>query len=225
MRSKDGNNPHTHVLCTLRPVEGEGFGNKPDMSGKFNDRGNVGQGAKSDLASWRASWETHCNAALEAGGLEARIDHRSLKEQGIDREPEPKIGVEATAMQRRGAQDDPDRVRDARQVRMENELRSAMRDASAPDTGSEPETETTWFGRLKGAFAHFANEFRDVLRDESSGGRWMATRHIGERDAGGAASGLRDPAANDSPTPAPGEQEIHPPAVPDRRADREPEMG
>src|SRR5579871_2269306 len=35
-RSKDGKNPHAHALVTLRPVEGEGFGKKPDTTGKFN---------------------------------------------------------------------------------------------------------------------------------------------------------------------------------------------
>src|SRR5262249_24306119 len=110
-RSKDGKNPHAHVLCTLRPVEGDGFGKKPDTSGQFNGRGSVGKGAKGELEAWRASWETYCNRALEAAGSDARVDHRSLKDRGIDRIPQPKIGVDATAMKRKGLEPDPQRVR------------------------------------------------------------------------------------------------------------------
>ncbi len=170
--SKQGNNPHTHVLCTLRPVEGEGFGKKPDMSGKFNGAGGVGSGAKSDLEGWRESWEILCNAALEQAGSDARIDHRSLKDQGIDREPEPKIGVEATAMQKRGVEEDPYRVRDARQVRMENELRSAMREvASADENAANDSDQRPLFARVRAAFAHIVNEARELWHDESSGAR------------------------------------------------------
>lgn len=171
-KSSDGHNPHGHVLCTLRPVEGEGFGKKPDMAGKFHERGAVGHGAKSELEGWRSSWEILCNEALERAGHDARIDHRSLKDQGIDREPEPKIGVEATAMQRRGANDDPDRVRDARQVRMENELIPAVRAVEAQgETATVGETDVTWWSRLHGGASHVWGEFRELLRDESSGPR------------------------------------------------------
>ena len=171
-KSRDGNNPHAHILCTLRPVEGEGFGKKPDMSGKFNERGSVGAGAKSDLEAWRESWEIHCNEALERAGIDARIDHRSLKDQGIDREPEPKIGVDAAAMQRRGAVEDPERSRDARQVRMQNELRTSVRAIEA--TGGAPldgETEATWSMRLRSSFAYWFEEARELMRDETSGPR------------------------------------------------------
>lgn len=121
-RSKDGKNPHAHVLATLRPVEGEGFGKKPDMAGKFNGRGAVGVAGKSDLETWRASWEKTANAALEKAGSEARIDHRALKDRGIERDPEPKIGVAATGMRRRGKVADPDQVQRARRVKLMNEV-------------------------------------------------------------------------------------------------------
>ncbi len=173
--SQDGHNPHAHILCTLRPVEGEGFGKKPDMSGKFNGQGSVGMAAKSDLQSWRESWEIRCNDALAAAGLDVRIDHRSLKDQGIDREPEPKIGVDAMGMQRRGAEEDPRRVRDARQTRMENELRSSLRAVEQTgETVMANETEVTWRTRLAGGFNYLKEEAKAMLRDESSGPRTSA---------------------------------------------------
>jgi hypothetical protein len=49
------------------------------------------------------------------------VDHRTLKAQGIDREPQPKIGVAATAMQRKGVEPDPERFKVVRQVKISNE--------------------------------------------------------------------------------------------------------
>lgn len=221
-RSKDGHNPHGHVLCTLRPVEGEGFGKKPDMSGKFFDQGQVGHGAKSDLEGWRSSWETLCNGALEQAGHDARVDHRSLKEQGIDREPEPKIGVEATAMQRRGAEVDPDRVRDARRVRMENALRADIRGVeNQGDTAPIPDTETPWRARLRGHATHLWGEFRELLRDESSGGRGAEPPREPSRDMTlSRASGSRSPAEKALPDKYTADQSQQPVG---RNADLEPE--
>jgi MobA/MobL family len=112
-RSHDGRNPHAHILATMRPFEGAAFGQKArDMN------------AKAVLVAQRKAWEAHCNAALEEAGSVARVDCRSLAARGIDRIPQPKIGVAATAMQRRGLVIDPDNVRKARWVGLENFARS-----------------------------------------------------------------------------------------------------
>ena len=60
------------------------------------------------------------NTALEKAGRPERVDHRSLEDRGIDRIPEPKIGVEATAMNRRG--EDPERFKLWRWVKNLNEI-------------------------------------------------------------------------------------------------------
>jgi hypothetical protein len=121
-KSKNGKNPHAHILCAMRPVEGSGFGKKPDMQGKFFGRGQTGRGAKSQLMEWRESWEKFVNTALERAGRDERVDHRSLKDRGIDQIPEPKIGVAAMAMERRGIVEDSDRARLARETKMINEM-------------------------------------------------------------------------------------------------------
>jgi hypothetical protein len=85
-------NPHAHLLITTRPVEGEGFGKK--------DRE---MNSKEALERWRESWERDANRALERAGREERIDHRSLKDQGIlDREPTKHEGPHVRAMEERG---------------------------------------------------------------------------------------------------------------------------
>src|SRR5665213_1535237 len=113
---KNSPNPHVHILCTMRKLDGDSFDAKKFRA--WND--------KAMLLRWRESWCDAENAALERAGRPERVDHRSLKDRGIDREPEPKIGVAATAMQRRGKVADPDRVRLTRWARMDNRIRSAF---------------------------------------------------------------------------------------------------
>lgn len=76
-----GDNPHAHIMLTTRRIEGEEFGPK---AREWN--------SKELLQSWRERWEVAANAALEKGGSEARIDHRTLEAQGIDREPQIHVG-------------------------------------------------------------------------------------------------------------------------------------
>ena len=44
------------------------------------------------LEHWREAWGAHVNERLAELGIEARIDHRSFEEQGIELEPQHKIG-------------------------------------------------------------------------------------------------------------------------------------
>jgi hypothetical protein len=87
----DERNFHAHVLLTLRPVEGEGFGNK---CREWNETG--------QLEQWRTAWADHVNRALEDAKVTARVDHRSLAGQGIDRAPQLKLGPAVREMQQQG---------------------------------------------------------------------------------------------------------------------------
>ncbi|EBH9040600.1 TPA: MobA/MobL family protein [Salmonella enterica] len=69
----DSNNPHAHVMLTLKTITAAGFGKK-DRS--WND--------KKMVVQWRESWATMSNIYLEAAGCEERIDHRSLRTQCAD---------------------------------------------------------------------------------------------------------------------------------------------
>ena len=76
--------PHGHVLLTLREVTPDGFGQKVRA---WNDR--------QLLQDWRAQWADHCNRELARQGYDLRIDHRTLAAQGVDLEPQSKIGPKA----------------------------------------------------------------------------------------------------------------------------------
>src|SRR5581483_8015778 len=106
-----GTNPHVHVLCTMRKIEGDKFSAKKPR--EWNDVGL--------LVKQRESWAKAVNDALEKAGRQERVDHRSLKAQGIDREPQPKIGVAATAMKRKGLLSDPERFKVVRRIKIWNE--------------------------------------------------------------------------------------------------------
>jgi hypothetical protein len=84
-------NPHAHIMLTTRHVSPEGFGLKNTT---WND--------KDLFLEWRESWAVVNNRMFERKGLVERIDHRTLKEQGIDREPTIHLGHKAAALERQG---------------------------------------------------------------------------------------------------------------------------
>lgn len=86
-----GENPHAHILLTMRDIGPDGFGQK---NRSWND--------KALLQNWREAWEVQTNQALERAGHSVRIDHRTLAEQGIDRIPQIHIGPKVPEMERRG---------------------------------------------------------------------------------------------------------------------------
>ena len=90
---KDGHDPrnhHAHLLFTTREVTKDGLGKKTRI---LDDKEHGPQ----EIEAIRAVWEALANAALEQAGLEARIDRRTLMDQGIDRIPEIHIGPEGKA--------------------------------------------------------------------------------------------------------------------------------
>lgn len=105
MASDGKEQPHAHVMLTMRPLTAAGFGPKarhdwvPDPTGRTHADGRPVM-VVSNEDSWncpayfercREDWETLANAALAEAGSEARIDRRSLLERGLSRLPEPAL--------------------------------------------------------------------------------------------------------------------------------------
>lgn len=104
---KDGQpKPHAHVMLSMREMEPEGFGQKVR---EWN--------GTTLLKEWREAWECHVNQRLAELDIDARIDHRTLAEQGIDLEPQHKIGPGGSRRFERGenAERAHDHVRIARE--------------------------------------------------------------------------------------------------------------
>jgi len=97
--------PHAHVMLTMRPLTADGFGLKsrhdwvPDPTGRTHPDGRPVLVA-SNADSWncpdyfercREDWQNIANDALAEAGSEARIDRRSLLARGLSRLPEPAL--------------------------------------------------------------------------------------------------------------------------------------
>jgi hypothetical protein len=148
---KSGKNPHVHILATMRTIDGEKFSAKKPR--EWNDKGL--------LVHWRESWCKAENDALEKAGRPERVDHRSLKDRGIDRIPEPKIGKEAMGMKERGVVEDPERFKLWRWVKSLNIARPWLR--GIEKTGEVPQQGIgkTWLERSM----FFASQTRQMVRD------------------------------------------------------------
>lgn len=109
----DGRNHHAHIMVTRRTLGPEGFAPTKDW-----------QLDKAFLAGLRQQWEHLANRHLERHGHAARIDHRSLEAQGVDREPGVHLGYAADGMERRG--EASDRGDELRGVVGRNGIRAEM---------------------------------------------------------------------------------------------------
>ena len=75
------------------------------------------------LKTWRAEWAHHQNRELERHGHEARVDHRSYEERGIDREATQHRGPVADDMEKNGK---PSRIGDENREVEERNAQRAM---------------------------------------------------------------------------------------------------
>jgi hypothetical protein len=73
------------------------------------------------LLEWRKAWANANNAMLERKGLDIRIDHRTYKEQGIDRLPFIHMGHAATALERKGIE--TERGNYNREIQLRNDVK------------------------------------------------------------------------------------------------------
>jgi ATP-dependent exoDNAse (exonuclease V) alpha subunit len=92
----ESHNPHAHIMLTMRELKLDengvaSFGNKQrDWD------------SRELLIEQRENWETIANEYLSKAGFEARIDCRSLEDQGIERIPQIHLGPKVSAMRKRG---------------------------------------------------------------------------------------------------------------------------
>jgi ATP-dependent exoDNAse (exonuclease V) alpha subunit len=95
----DSRNHHAHILRTTRKMGADGLTEKLDTE-------KAGRNRAADLEAVRVRWAVLTNERLRENGIEARVDHRSLKDQGIERVPTSHLGPSVTAMERRGVSTD-----------------------------------------------------------------------------------------------------------------------
>jgi ATP-dependent exoDNAse (exonuclease V) alpha subunit len=102
-RKGDQRNHHAHILITTRQISAQGLGNKTDLEQEDKAlRALKKDTGRQQIETLRAAWAAQCNLALQRAGSHERVSHKSLKAQGIEREPTSHLGPVATAMERRG---------------------------------------------------------------------------------------------------------------------------
>jgi hypothetical protein len=77
----DADNPHAHIIFRDRDFE---TGKRVMLTTE-----------KGSTQHFRDIWEEEVNLSLERAGINERVDKRSLKDQGIDREPQLHVGAGA----------------------------------------------------------------------------------------------------------------------------------
>ena len=88
----DHHNHHAHILLTTRRLTPEGFSEK---TRELDDR------KTKEVDGWRERFASLQNERLRENGLEARVDHRSHAERGIETAPTLHLGPGATGYERR----------------------------------------------------------------------------------------------------------------------------
>ena len=104
-----GENPHCHLMISER--KNDGIERPADQwfkryNAKQPERGGAQKSESLKPKGWleqtREAWADHANRALERAGHDARIDHRTLEAQGIERLPGIHLGPNVVEMEGRG---------------------------------------------------------------------------------------------------------------------------
>lgn len=132
--------PHAHVMLTMRSVDEDGFGPK------VRDWNSTQM-----IERWRERWAELANERLADLDIDARIDHRSLKAQGIDLEPQSQIGASAQRIEIE-ALDVADRAELHREIARNNGVRILANPALALDAITQQ--QSTFSRRDMALFAH-----------------------------------------------------------------------
>jgi hypothetical protein len=131
LHNKGDGNPHAHIMLTTRHVTPDGFGGK-----------NRDWDKEAELIKWRENWAKINNRKFEEKGLDERIDHRTLKAQGIDREPTIHLGHEATALERKGIKTEKgDYNREIQKRNEERTKKTEHKQNENPDNDTEKTAE------------------------------------------------------------------------------------
>ena len=129
-RAGDSRNHHAHLLLTTRRLTTAGFG------AKTRELDDLKTG---EIGRWRERFAEVQNARLREAGVEARVDHRSLEAQAIDREATIHLGPAATALERRGV---PTRLGESNRA-VQASHAERQRDAEARPAAERRDTEPT----------------------------------------------------------------------------------
>ena len=163
----DPRNFHAHLLTTTREVTPQGLGAKAglDMRGGERRRREL-PSARQEFHVLRERWATLANEALREANVEARVDHRSFAERGIDREPSPHLPIVSLKMEQRGLRSEvAGRIREAYRQRVAARLQRAAVTDRAGGVAPMKEPPVSSAGRGSPAQVKDVEEIRRQARE------------------------------------------------------------
>jgi ATP-dependent exoDNAse (exonuclease V) alpha subunit len=166
---------HAHLLTTTREVTPAGLGAKAGLDLSARERARRGlSDHRSEYLHLRERWATLTNDALRAAHVDARIDHRSLSAQGIDREPLPRIPLAHLKMEQRGLRSEV-----AERIRSEHRRRVDLRQERSLRAGAGTAAAETPRRDLEQVRSE-ARQAWLALRRQASGERAATKEHAAE---------------------------------------------
>jgi ATP-dependent exoDNAse (exonuclease V) alpha subunit len=137
----DPQNFHAHLLTTTREVTPTGLGAKAGLDMGAVPRAKQGlAGHSEEYFALRERWAVLTNQALREANVDARVDHRSLAAQGIDRKPLLHIPMEFYQLEQRGMpKEAAERLREEYRSRLAAHLERSAASTQPEHAGSQPQ--------------------------------------------------------------------------------------
>jgi ATP-dependent exoDNAse (exonuclease V) alpha subunit len=138
---RESSNFHAHLLTTTREVTPTGLGAKAPLELGAVARAKQGLTSHNEeYSELRERWAVLTNQALREANIEARVDHRSLAAQGIERKPLLHIPMEFYQLERRGVPKEvAERLREDYRARVAAYLERSAGSARAERAAAQPE--------------------------------------------------------------------------------------
>jgi hypothetical protein len=166
-------NPHVHIQLTVRPINPDGSwgakSKREDILDKNGNRTKTKNGnwrsrkipltdwdETKTLERWRENWAKVVNKEFERLGMDERISHLSLKEQGIDREPTVHMGHEAWNLERKGIK-----------TEVGEKNRAIMRRNIEREKAQKPENIADYMHELKQGYVSLDKEISSLSQEKS----------------------------------------------------------
>ena len=185
---KGQRNLHIHVLLTMRPITENGeWGAKTKKVYVLDENGErvplidkkTGQqkvdnrnrkqwkcqtvestdwNSQENAKMWRKDLADTINATNERLGIEVHWEHRSFKEQGIDKEPTIHIGATANALERKGIQTERGNIN--REIVKHNMM---LEQAKAMLELAKQEVQSIQYAKIRNAAVSVKNEVLEMI--------------------------------------------------------------
>ena len=114
--------------------------------------------SRANAKMWREDLTATINAVNERIGIEEQWEHRSFKEQGIDREPTIHLGAAANALERKGIRTERGDIN--REIRERN---SRFEQAKEELEAARQEVRSAQYARIRNAIANAKNEVLEMI--------------------------------------------------------------